>query len=185
MSHWSLPKRCFIETSPANQLRVTTENPLKWVQTGKALDEQGKTGIINRCGHEFSPLSVDLIHQQAIHSRVVLVVVKRFGTTPFYALTLYDIATPIPDTVMPTYRITSSPCRIFMPLLYGLMPTYRIISSLCHISVPLLYGSMPTYRIISSLCRIPMPLLYGSMPTYSIISPLCPVVGLSTESKNI
>jgi len=38
--------RCFIETSPANKLRATPENPLKWVKTGKTFGGQRKAGII-------------------------------------------------------------------------------------------------------------------------------------------
>ena len=89
----------------------------------------------------------------------MLAVVERFWINPFYSLTLYDIATPISDRVMPTYRVMPPLYLILAPLLYDAMPTYRVIPPLYLILVPLLYDVMPTDRVTPPLCRILVPLL--------------------------
>ena len=151
------------------KLRATTENPVKWVKTGKTFGRHRKTGIINREWLLFSPLSVDLIDKRVIHSRVVLAVVKRFWTNLSHALALYNIATPISDRAMPTYRVMPSLYHIFVSLFYDSMPTYRVMPFLCHIFVPLFYDLMPTYRVVSSLYHVFVPLFYDLMPTYRVV----------------
>ncbi len=137
--------------------------------------ETRKNEIIDRssCFHQFT--SVDLTDEHAIYSRVVLAVVEKFWRTPSHSLTLHNIATPISDRVMPTYRVIPLLCHISVPLFYDAMPTYRVTLPLYHISVLLLYDVMPTHKAIPSLHSVAIPFLYGVMPTYGVMPFSCPV----------